>query len=619
MYSSRMKRDVALFVILFLAGAATANILFVCLSIVVLLYIALALLWSRPADITVAFDGMKRSAWTGDVVTLAREIRSHGGIGIIAVDDDLPGHFRLEEGNDFHVFAKGFGPFYARVDYSVCCTKRGVYRPEAGRAEAVHFSGLEQTWLGSCEREMEFVVRPRPSSLRRLRDPRVTARIPMPMGARHPIGVATTDFKEIREYRDGDQFRHINWKATAKREGTMDSIPFVNDFEKEGRKTVWIFLDAREWMRTGSTIENAFEYAIQATLGISQFYLSRNCGVGVSFYNCHDEILPESGRRQSFRIARQLITVETVAIRCEAGREVTLAEAVESIRWHLHGISPFFIVVTMIGKDNAADLVGGIRTMWKYSPRDTRPQIMVLHVQGYELALDAECGSRARHAGGSRDRAPCPGRQESRRLRHPLEPGFPEPHESHDRRREEADQGAIALESKVSSSASGRRVSRDRVVEASVAAVTGIALVVTLAMFVTTPLHTKLSAWADGMLRPYGVPDAVFVIYAIAIITVILIGIPGRNVLRYILYLSWALYLPSILSFSRFDLLALPSMAGWLRWAASSRRSLCSRPACCWSASRWHRAPWKSTGRCGRATWNEAPARKRSMRPSVAA
>jgi uncharacterized protein (DUF58 family) len=333
---------------------------------------------------------MKRSAWTGDVVALSREIRAGGGIGIIAVDDDLPGHFRLEEGNDFHVFAKGFGPFYAKVDYSVCCTKRGAYHPEAGRVEAVHFSGLEQTWLGSCEREMEFVVRPRPSSLRRLRDPRVTARIPMPLGALHPIGVTTTDFREIREYREGDQFRHINWKATAKREGTMNCIPFVNDFEKEGRKTVWLFLDAREWMRTGSTIENAFECAVQATLGISQFYLTRNCCVGVSFYNCRAEILPDSGKRQSFRIARQLITVETVAARCGTDREVALAEAVESIRGHLHGISPFFIVVTMIGKENAADLVEGIRAMWQYSLRDTRPQIMVLHVQGYELALTGE-------------------------------------------------------------------------------------------------------------------------------------------------------------------------------------------------------------------------------------
>jgi uncharacterized protein (DUF58 family) len=390
MYSSRMKRDVGLFVVLFLAGVATANILFVCLSIALLLYIALALLWSRPADITVVFDDLKRSAWTGDLVTFRREIRSAGGVGIIAIDDDLPDHFRLENGNDFHVFAKGTGPFHANVEYSVRCTKRGVYRMEAGRVEAVQFSGLEQTWIGSSEKELEIVVRPRPPGLRRLRDPRVTSRIPMPLGALQPIGVTTTDFRDIREYRDGDQFRHINWKATAKREGTLNSIPLVNDFEKEGRKTVWLFLDAREWMRTGSTLENAFEYAIQATLGISQIYLSRNCSVGISFYNCRDEILPDSGRRQSFRIARQLITVETVAARCGIDREVALAEAVESIRGHLHGISPFFIVVTMIGKDNAADLVRGIHAMWKYSPRGLRPQIMVLHVRGYELAVAGE-------------------------------------------------------------------------------------------------------------------------------------------------------------------------------------------------------------------------------------
>ncbi|HEY3273113.1 MAG TPA: DUF58 domain-containing protein [Methanocella sp.] len=385
-----MKQEVGLSLVLFLAGAATANILFIFLSVAVLLYIAITLLWRGPEDVTVLFDGLERSAWTGETVTFSREIRADGGIGILAVDDRLPEHFLLERGNDFHVFAKGRGPFHAKIEYSVRCTKRGVYLLECGRIEAVHFSGLGQTWIGSCEQEVRITVRPRPLSLRRLRDPRVTSQIPMPPDALHPIGMTTTDFKEIREYREGDPFRHINWKATAKREGTMNSTPFVNEFEKEGRKTVWLFLDAREWMRTGSTIENAFEYAIQATLGISQFYLSRNCGVGVSFYNCHDEILPESGKRQSYRIARHLITVETVAARCGTDRQVALAEAVESIRGHLCGISPFFIVVTMIGKDNASDLIGGIRAMWKYSPGGERPQIMVLHVQGYELAPAGE-------------------------------------------------------------------------------------------------------------------------------------------------------------------------------------------------------------------------------------
>ena len=132
--------------------------------------------------------------------------------------------------------------------------------------------------------------------------------------------------------------------------------------------------------------------------------------------------------------------METVAARCGTDREVSLAEAVESIRGHLHGISPFFIVVTMISKDNAADLVGGIHAMWKYSPQGVRPQIMVLHVRGYELALAGECEKPSATL-VDLNFAPCPGRQESRRLRHPLEPRLPEPHESHDRRHEEANRG----------------------------------------------------------------------------------------------------------------------------------------------------------------------------------
>jgi hypothetical protein len=44
--------------------------------------------------------------------------------------------------------------------------------------------------------------------------------------------------------------------------------------------------------------------------------------------------------------------------------------------------------------------------------------------------------------------------------------------------------------------------------------------------------------------------------YLLAIVAVVLLGIMSRNVLRPVLYLSWALYLPSILAFSRFDLLS---------------------------------------------------------------
>lgn len=106
------------------------------------------------------------------------------------------------------------------------------------------------------------------------------------------------------------------------------------------------------------------------------------------------------------------------------------------------------------------------------------------------------------------------------------------------------------------SSTSRTGMGRYRVVEASIAAVTGIVLAVTLAMFIATPFHANLSVWADSTLKPYGVPGAVYMIYAVAFVAVLLLGVMRHNVLRYLLYLSWVLYLPPILSFSRFDLLS---------------------------------------------------------------
>ena len=75
-------------------------------------------------------------------------------------------------------------------------------------------------------------------------------------------------------------------------------------------------------------------------------------------------------------------------------------------------------------------------------------------------------------------------------------------------------------------------------------------------MFIATPLHANLSAWADRTLQTYGGSDAIYMIYAVVIIAVLLLGVMCHNALRFLLYLSWALYLPPILSFSRFDLLS---------------------------------------------------------------
>ena len=85
------------------------------------------------------------------------------------------------------------------------------------------------------------------------------------------IGVATTDFREIRNYVYGDPVKNINWKATA-RCTSPQAWPLTNEYEVEGKKTVWIFQDASRFLEVGTDIENAFEYCLEAANSVDLLF-----------------------------------------------------------------------------------------------------------------------------------------------------------------------------------------------------------------------------------------------------------------------------------------------------------------------------------------------------------
>ncbi len=138
-----------------------------------------------------------------------------------------------------------------------------------------------------------------------MRDPRLLSKMPTPMGAQSRLGMKTNDFMDIRPYSHGDPYRSINWKATAKLSGLGQARPLVNEYEKEGKKTVYIFVDAGSWMSLGSSVDNVFEYALQAASGISRFYLERDMKVGVYVYHGDSPCcrIREKGRHSTSRAA----------------------------------------------------------------------------------------------------------------------------------------------------------------------------------------------------------------------------------------------------------------------------------------------------------------------------
>ena len=132
-----------------------------------------------------------------------------------------------------------------------------------------------------------------------------------------------------------------------------------------------------EAMSVGSSVENAFEQGIKAASGLSQFYLSRNCRVGLKAFNSGRQILPDVGRRQRGMISKLLLGVEMTRLRGK------LREDVRACRGHLVGSSPLFIVITMVRPENVEELRAGIREMRLSS--GPRSKVLVLHVDGNSL------------------------------------------------------------------------------------------------------------------------------------------------------------------------------------------------------------------------------------------
>ncbi|WP_456326524.1 DUF58 domain-containing protein [Palaeococcus sp. (in: euryarchaeotes)] len=92
------------------------------------------------------------------------------------------------------------------------------------------------------------------------------------------LGTEGLDIKDLREYHHGDDFKRIDWKATA-RLGEM----IVRDFIKESNADVYIFLDNTKEMRKGikkAKIDYASVLALQLAAN-----LVRNFRVGMVIYD----------------------------------------------------------------------------------------------------------------------------------------------------------------------------------------------------------------------------------------------------------------------------------------------------------------------------------------------
>ncbi|MFX1446991.1 MAG: DUF58 domain-containing protein, partial [Promethearchaeota archaeon] len=85
-----------------------------------------------------------------------------------------------------------------------------------------------------------------------------------------------SEFYGMRKYVFGDQFRLIDWKASARTQNLI-----VKEFESERDVSVMIIVDSSNSMAGGAIENTKFEFAIRACMLLTKVALSRKDNVGV--------------------------------------------------------------------------------------------------------------------------------------------------------------------------------------------------------------------------------------------------------------------------------------------------------------------------------------------------
>jgi len=127
----------------------------------------------------------------------------------------------------------------------------------------------------------------------------------------------TMEFEQIKDYVMGDDIRNINWKATAKKNHLM-----VNQYQDEKSQPVYSVIDKGRVMKMPFDELSLLDYAINATLVISNIALKKQDKAGMfSFSNTIDNrVVAERRSSQMNLILETLYNLKTDFVESDFSR-----------------------------------------------------------------------------------------------------------------------------------------------------------------------------------------------------------------------------------------------------------------------------------------------------------
>lgn len=165
-----------------------------------------------------------------------------------------------------------------------------------------------------------------------------------------------TELENLREWTPGDQFRSIEWKATARRGRLM-----VAEYEVERSQNVMIVLDAGRLMTARVDEQRKFDYAVTAALSVASIASLANDKIGLVAFA--GEILRAHAPRSS---GRSLSTIANLVHDLEPRfEESDYAQAFAYVRTHVHKRSLIVFFTDMVDPVAQSTVLAQIGTLAK--------------------------------------------------------------------------------------------------------------------------------------------------------------------------------------------------------------------------------------------------------------
>ncbi len=269
--------------------------------LVVAVIVDVVLLWSRKG--MQAFRTVSPRFSNGDDNPVSIRLESNYPFAIhTEIIDEVPHVFQRRD-ILFKASLRKMGE--ATVTYQLRPTERGVYGFGRVRVFVSTLLGLVQRRYTCCEPQ-DVKVYPSYMMLRQYELLAMSNNL-QEMGIKRIRRIGhNTDFEQIKDYVTGDEYRTINWRATARRHQLM-----VNVYQEERSQQVYSVIDKGRMMQQSFQEMTLLDYAINAALVLSYVAVNKQDKAGlVTFSDQFGSFVPASRQQGQMQTLQEALYAE---------------------------------------------------------------------------------------------------------------------------------------------------------------------------------------------------------------------------------------------------------------------------------------------------------------------